>query len=306
MAAALKKAKSLSRRQEQILDFIETFLNQNAYPPTIREIQKELDISSTSVVDYNLNALEERGYIRRNRHISRGIELFGFSAAQPSNVVSIPVVGRIAAGEPIEVPEDYAAGEFAESVTMPISMLPKATDGLFALRVRGHSMVDALINDGDLVILKPQLTADNGDTVAVWLKNERETTLKRFYREGARVRLQPANVTMQPIYTDATNVAVQGKLVGVIRAVENRFYSARFIPHRLTPSSTSCSMAFLRSIAFLGLRSRLFAPLLSYCERHMAAHVIALSRITSANLVSSSRNRAIHSTGAGGFREWGG
>jgi len=223
MAAALKKAKSLSRRQEQILDFIETFLHQNAYPPTIREIQKELDISSTSVVDYNLNALEERSYIRRNRHISRGIELFGFSASQPSNVVSIPVVGRIAAGEPIEVPEDYAAGEFAESVTMPISMLPKATNGLFALRVRGHSMVDALINDGDLVILKPQITADNGDTVAVWLKSERETTLKRFYREGTRVRLQPANVTMQPIYTDATNVAVQGKLVGVIRAVDNRF-----------------------------------------------------------------------------------
>ncbi len=223
MAAALKKAKSLSRRQEQILDFIETFLNQNAYPPTIREIQKELDISSTSVVDYNLNALEERSYIRRNRHISRGIELFGFSASQPSNVVSIPVVGRIAAGEPIEVPEDYAAGEFAESVTMPISMLPKATAGLFALRVRGHSMVDALINDGDLVILKPQITADNGDTVAVWLKSERETTLKRFFREGTRVRLQPANVTMQPIYTDATNVAIQGKLVGVIRAVENRF-----------------------------------------------------------------------------------
>ena len=80
MAAALKKAKSLSRRQEQILDFIETFLNQNAYPPTIREIQKDLDISSTSVVDYNLNALEERGFIRRNRHISRGIELVGFSS----------------------------------------------------------------------------------------------------------------------------------------------------------------------------------------------------------------------------------
>ena len=222
MAAALKKAKSLSRRQEQILDFIETFLNQNAYPPTIREIQKDLDISSTSVVDYNLNALEERSFIRRNRHISRGIELIGFSSALPSNVVSIPVVGRIAAGEPIEVPDDYAAGEFAESVTYPLAMLPKVTDGLYALRVRGHSMVDALINDGDLVILKPQATADNGDTVAVWLKSERETTLKRFYREGSRVRLQPANVTMQPIYTEATNVAVQGKLVGVIRSVENR------------------------------------------------------------------------------------
>jgi repressor LexA len=223
MAAAIKKAKSLSRRQEQILDFIADFCHQNAYPPTIREIQKDLDISSTSVVDYNLNALEERGFIRRNRHISRGIELVGFSNPMPANIINIPVVGRIAAGEPIEVPEDYAAGEFAEAVSYPVSMLPKNMDGLFALRVRGHSMVDALINDGDIVILKPQVTADNGDTVAVWLKTERETTLKRFYREGGRVRLQPANVTMQPIYTDATNVSVQGKLVGVIRSVEDRF-----------------------------------------------------------------------------------
>jgi repressor LexA len=223
MAAALKKARSLSRRQEQILDFIADFCHQNAYPPTIREIQKDLDISSTSVVDYNLNALEERGHIRRNRHISRGIELIGFANPMPANIINIPVVGRIAAGEPIEVPEDYAAGEFAETVSYPVSMLPKQSDGLFALRVRGHSMVDALINDGDIVILKPQVTADNGDTVAVWLKSERETTLKRFYREGSRVRLQPANVTMQPIYTDATNVAVQGRLVGVIRSVEDRF-----------------------------------------------------------------------------------
>lgn len=223
MAAALKKAKSLSRRQEQILDYIGDFCKENAYPPTIREIQKELDISSTSVVDYNLNALEERGFIRRNRHISRGIELVGVAASVPTNIVNIPVVGRIAAGAPIDVPEDYATGEFAESVSYPLSMLPKQTDGLFALRVQGHSMVDALINDGDIVILRPQVTADNGDTVAVWLKSERETTLKRFYREGSRVRLQPANVTMQPIYTDATNVAVQGKLVGVIRSVVDRF-----------------------------------------------------------------------------------
>src|SRR5262249_60426750 len=102
-------------------------------------------------------------------------------------------------------------------------VLPNQSAGLSETRVGDHSMVDALSNDGDIVILKPQVTADNGDTVAVWLKTERETTLKRFYREGSRVRLQPANVTMQPIYTDATNVAVQGKLVGVIRSVEDRF-----------------------------------------------------------------------------------
>ncbi len=224
--AAVKKAKSLSRRQEQILDFIEGFLKDNAYPPTIREIQKDLDISSTSVVDYNLNALEERNFIRRNRHISRGIELVRIGKEPvnivPVNFINIPVVGRIAAGVPIEVPEESTAGEFAETVPMPTSMLPHTTDGLYALRVQGHSMVDALINDGDIVVLKPQLTADNGETVAVWLKDERETTLKKFYREGSRVRLQPANVTMQPIYTDATNVEVQGKLVGVIRAVEHR------------------------------------------------------------------------------------
>lgn len=220
--AAVKKAKSLSRRQEQILDFIEGFCRQNAYPPTIREIQKELDISSTSVVDYNLNALEERSYIRRNRHISRGIELVGRSDVLPVNVVSIPIVGRIAAGEPIPTIEDAAAGEFAETVPMPTAMLPRGAEDLFALRVRGYSMVDALINDGDIVILRPQETADNGETVAVWLKNERETTLKRFYHEGTRVRLQPANSTMQPIYTEATNVSVQGKLVGVIRAIEGK------------------------------------------------------------------------------------
>ncbi len=218
--AAVKKAKSLSRRQEQILDFIEGFCRQNAYPPTIREIQKDLDISSTSVVDYNLNALEERNFIRRNRHISRGIELAGRGDVAPVNVINIPIVGRIAAGEPIPVLEEATAGEFAETVPMPVSMLPRGNDKLFALRVRGYSMVDALINDGDIVIFKPQETADNGETVAVWLKSERETTLKRFYREGTRVRLQPANSTMQPIYTDATNVSVQGKLVGVIRAVD--------------------------------------------------------------------------------------
>jgi repressor LexA len=214
--------KGLSNRQEAILRFIKEFYQENHFPPTIREIQERCRITSTSVVDYNLKALEEKGYLRRNKKISRGLELTGLGgqAAAPVSLVSVPLVGYIAAGEPIAVPDDLASGEFAESVDVSTAMLPSRRDGLFALRVRGHSMVDALINDGDIVILRHAQTCDNGDTVAVWLKAERETTLKRFYHEGDRVRLQPANMTMQPIYCDPANVEVQGKLIGVLRSVQ--------------------------------------------------------------------------------------
>jgi len=213
--------KELSRRQRAILDYIEGFLADNDYPPTIRDIQRELDISSTSVVDYNLKVLEERNLIRRNRNISRGIELVGRSASR-RNIVAIPVIGQIAAGQPIPVPGDLEAlsvGEAAEVVEIGGDLVGDGGRGIFALRVKGHSMVDALINDGDIVLLRQQATCENGETVAVWLKDSRETTLKRFYLEGDRVRLQPANVTMDPIYTDAGNVEIQGKLVSVVRAI---------------------------------------------------------------------------------------
>ncbi len=217
--------KELSARQQQILGYIEDFLGKRGYPPTIREIQGHLKPAasgkpvSTSVIDYNLNILEDRNYIRRNRHISRGIELVN-APAGARDAVSIPLVGQIAAGQPIAVPDNLAEGEFAETVDLHAELLPRQTDGLFALRVKGHSMVDALIGDGDIVILRPQATADNGETVAVWLKDQKETTLKRFYHEGARVRLQPANVTMEPIYTTPDNVEIQGRLVSVYRAVQ--------------------------------------------------------------------------------------
>jgi repressor LexA len=210
--------KQLSRRQQDILNFIESFTDDRSYPPTIREIQEGLGISSTSVVDYNLNVLEQRNLIHRNRNISRGIELVGRPQPRRS-VVTIPVIGRIAAGEPIPVPEDLTAQEFADSIDLGTEMLGPRPEGLFALRVKGHSMVDALINDGDVVVLRHQSVCENGDTVAVWLKDERETTLKRLYREGDRVRLQPANVTMDPIFTRADNVEIQGKLVTVVRPV---------------------------------------------------------------------------------------
>lgn len=210
--------KDLSRRQQAILQYIERFLDENDYPPTIRDIQHELGISSTSVVDYNLKVLEQRNLIRRNSKISRGIELPGRSGSR-RGVVAIPVIGQIAAGQPIPVPTDLADADVDETVELGGDLVPDGGRNLFALRVKGLSMIDALINDGDVVVLRRQETCENGETVAVWLRDQRETTLKKFYLEGDQVRLQPANATMDPIYTPASNVEVQGRLVTVVRAV---------------------------------------------------------------------------------------
>lgn len=207
--------KQLSHRQQSMLDYIEQFLEENTFPPTIRDIQRDLNISSTSVVDYNLNILEQRHLIRRNRNISRGIELVN-RPAPPRNIVRVPVVGRIAAGEPIPVLDEQLT-DTAEQIEITGDLIGSHRDGLFALRVRGQSMIDALISDGDIVILRHQETCENGETVAVWLRDEKETTLKRFYLEGDQVRLQPANATMDPIYTTSDNVEIQGKLVTVVR-----------------------------------------------------------------------------------------
>ena len=210
--------KDHSRRQTAILDFIEGFLADNDFPPTIRDIQRELGISSTSVVDYNLKVLEERSLIRRNRNISRGIEVVGRSGSR-RRTVSIPVIGQIAAGLPIPVPDDTVSSDGGEAIELSHELVPDGGRGLFAIRVKGHSMVDALINDGDIVLLRRQETCENGETVAVWLRDQKETTLKKFYLEGDQVRLQPANVTMDAIYTAANNVEIQGKLITVVRSV---------------------------------------------------------------------------------------
>src|SRR4051794_9282665 len=211
--------KDLSRRQRSILDFIEQFLEANDYPPTIRDIQRDLNISSTSVVDYNLKVLEQRNLIRRNKNISRGIELVGRGGGR-RNIVTIPLIGQIAAGLPIPVPGDLESSESVDVIELSSDLVPDSGRELFALRVKGHSMVDALINDGDIVLLRRQETCENGETVAVWLREQKETTLKRIYFEGDRVRLQPANVTMEPIYTAADNVEIQGRLVTVVRSID--------------------------------------------------------------------------------------
>jgi len=211
--------KDLSRRQQAILDYIETFLDDNDYPPTIRDIQRELDISSTSVVDYNLKILEGRNLIRRNRNISRGIELVYRNNQRRNNVIRIPVIGQIAAGSPIPVPGDLESSDSTETIDFSTDLLPDFGRDIFALRVKGLSMIDALINDGDIVLLKKQETCNNGETVAVWLRDEKEITLKKLYREGDSVRLQPANMAMDPIFTRADNVDIQGRLVTVVRAI---------------------------------------------------------------------------------------
>lgn len=212
----------LSARQKAIVEFIQSFTRDHQYPPTIREIGQEVGISSTSVVNYNLNILEREGLIERDREVSRGIKLVGAAAEtlDPRSLISVPVLGRIAAGEPIPVPS--SASDFRvlgdETIELTRGLLPADTEDVYALQVRGTSMIDAMIGDGDIVVMKHQQTADNGELVAVWLRDKEETTLKRFFLEGGHVRLQPENPTMDPIIIeDPANVEVQGKVVLVVR-----------------------------------------------------------------------------------------
>jgi repressor LexA len=210
-------AKEISPKQQSIIHFIRQFIDEHDYPPSIRQIQDGCRISSTSVVDYNLKKLEGNGYIRRDREVSRAIELLERGGRRP-RTLAVPIIGRIAAGQPIPVPtaDTWSNVDYGESIKVTGDMVGGRSN-VYGLRVRGTSMIDALVNDGDIVLMEAANTADNGDMVAVWLKREQEATLKRFYQEGNRVRLQPANEAMAPIYTDAANVEVQGKVLGAIR-----------------------------------------------------------------------------------------
>lgn len=216
----MRNADNLSSRQQDILNFIQDFVDEHGYPPAIRQIQDGLDISSTSVVAYNLKVLEARGHLKREGKVSRGIALPNAAAARAAqSFFAVPLLGTITAGEPLPNPEDVTP-DAAETIDVPDNVAPadKLQD-VYALRVRGHSMIDALIDDGDIVLLRYQETAENGQMVAVRLQDENAVTLKRFYREGSRVRLQPANVTMSPIFADASNVRVEGRVVGVLRSL---------------------------------------------------------------------------------------
>jgi repressor LexA len=207
--------KALSSKQQSIVDYIRRFLVDRGYPPSIRDIVDGCGISSTSVVDYNLKILDERGYIRRHAEVSRGIELLAWS---PISRFQVPIIGQIAAGEPIPVPTSDTWDVAASSETLEVTEdLTQSKEGVYALRVKGTSMVDALINDGDIILMQYVNVVENGEMAAVWLKAEKEITLKKVYVEPSRIRLQPANSEMRPIYTDPENVEIQGKVIAVIR-----------------------------------------------------------------------------------------
>jgi len=211
--------KKLSDKQRRIIKFIDRFLDEKGYPPSIRDIQAGCKISSTSVVDYNLNILESKGHISRHAEVSRGIKLLT-KTHDKINMVSVPVIGTIAAGVPIPVPGPDTWDVAAVSDTMNVPQeLTRGREGVYALKVKGTSMIDALINDGDIVLMQQVSAVENGEMAAVWLKSEKEATLKKVYAEPERVRLQPANTTMKPIYAVPGNVEIQGRVIGVIRQV---------------------------------------------------------------------------------------
>ena len=252
---------NLSERQRKILQFITDFVSRNEFPPTIREIGLEVGISSTSVVNYNLAKLEELGLITRRKEVSRGLslnwdlirtynlDLRPASVSHSSHTNSshtnsshtngshtngqadtataersyhftrIPVLGAIAAGQPIQVEalDERTTDEFVE---VPEGAI-KARGRLFALRVKGDSMIDASVLNGDIVVLRHQETANDGDMIAAWIEGDDETTLKYLYREGREIRLQPANPAYAPIMRPPNKVRIAGTVVFIMRTLEH-------------------------------------------------------------------------------------
>lgn len=217
----VRKSKGLGERHQRILEFIQDYQRKHKHPPSIREIGENCGISSTSVVNYYLDQLERNGHIERDRKISRGLRVTGQSPI--GELFRIPVLGRIVAGEPIPIPaSDFPYFSADESIEIATSLMPAREKGkeLFALEVQGTSMIDAMVNDGDIVVMRPTQEAKNGDMVAVWLPEKNETTLKYFYKERDVYRLQPANPNMKPIILKKdTPIEIKGKVVMVIRKV---------------------------------------------------------------------------------------
>jgi len=202
-----------SEKREKIIEFIRDFYDERGYTPTVRDIQKGCGLSSTAVVQYHLKLLESEHQIERDSHVFRSIQL-----PDRRSTIRVPVLGVIAAGTPLPV---MSADTWHQEAVDTLELSGEITQEkeVFALRVKGTSMIDALIDDGDIVLMEPVKNVENGDMVAAWLKKEEEVTLKRYFREEDRVRLQPANTQMEPIYTDPANVDIQGRVVAVIRTI---------------------------------------------------------------------------------------
>jgi len=207
----------ISKTRLRILNFIRAFLQERGYAPTVRDIARGCNISTSSVVQHHLNVLEKQGHIQRDPQVFRSIRLV--ETGETTATRAIPLLGTIAAGEPIPVPGSDTWVTIPEETVQLTDDIVQGREGIYALRVKGASMIDALIDDGDIVLMEQTSTVDDGDMAAVWLKNQQEVTLKKIYREGERIRLQPANEDLEPSYQDADNVEIQGKVIGVIRTL---------------------------------------------------------------------------------------
>lgn len=203
--------KALTDRQSVILDFLRDFLEENGYPPTLREIGGQFGIRSPRGVQDHLEALERKGYIRRERDKSRGIELLDFRPSTADSVLRLPLLGRVAAGQPVLSEENIEGWREIDS-----SM---ARNGSFLLTVTGDSMIDAHILDGDMLVVQSQEEARNGEIVVAMVDDE--TTVKTFYRESHAIRLQPENATMDPIIVPAGSAEfrILGKVLAVYRGL---------------------------------------------------------------------------------------
>ena len=211
-----------SDKPERILAFLQDYFTRYHYPPSVRDIVEGCKLSSTSVADYNLKILEREGHIRRDRERARTISLTRpiepTQVAPSSSSISVPLLGSIAAGTRSLVPEGVDVEHAESKIAVTADMLDgRDPERVFALTVRGDSMIDALIADNDTVILEQAEHIANGQMAAVWLRDENICTLKRLYYEQDRVRLQPENPTMEPIFTDESNMQVQGRVVSIIR-----------------------------------------------------------------------------------------
>ena len=197
--------KPATERQRRILQAITEFTSERGYPPSVREIGERVGLSSSSTIHAHLKALERRGLISRDPTKPRALRSEISSPAR--DVVVMPIVGKVAAGVPITASENLE-GEFS----LPAAFVPRVSDS-FMLRVQGESMIEAAILDGDLIMVRPQKTASNGEIVVAMVDGE--ATVKRFYRESGRIRLQPENQTMEPIY--ASDVEIIGRVEAVVR-----------------------------------------------------------------------------------------
>jgi len=196
----------LTKRQREILDYLQDFIRQHGYAPSLEEIGRRFGLSSLATVHKHLTNLQEKGFIKRAWNRSRSVEMIPTNTNGRS--VELPLLGYVAAGLPIE------AIASSETIAVPEDLVGRRDT--YVLRVKGNSMIDEQICDGDLVIVEDRKTAQNGETVVALLGGS-DVTLKKLYRENGRIRLQPANPTMQPIYAEADQVQVQGVVVGVMR-----------------------------------------------------------------------------------------